>query len=152
MPLVKSSKRSGKKSPPPVKKPAVKNPAKPASSSKSNRKRPRSAPAFSSLKSKQMTVEQMKRAIWQSLLKINDAIITAASCGNLASAKELFNFAGVYSLPGPDEESPAVAAPQPAAPEQNLPSPELAQVHPIDAFFKRIGIDPSCEEPVPEVA
>src|ERR1700733_10301547 len=98
MPLVKSSKRPGKKqSPPSVKKPAAKNPAKPASgSSKSNQKRTKSSPAYGSLKSRQMTVERMKRAIWASLLKINDAIIAAATSGNLASARELFHLAGVY--------------------------------------------------------
>lgn len=154
MPLVKSSKHPGKKqSPPSVKKPAMKNSAKPASnSSKSNRKRTKSSPAYSSLKSGQMTVERMKSAIWQSLLKINDAIITAASAGHLASAKELFDFAGVYSLPNPDEEVATAATAQPVAPAASSPSPEPAQVHPIDMFFKRIGIEPSCEEPVPEVA
>jgi hypothetical protein len=153
MPLVKSSKHPGKKqSPPSVKKPAVKSPAKAASgSSKANQKRPKSAPAYSSLKSRQMTVERMKRAIWASLLKINDAIIAAATSGNVASAKELFHLAGVYSLPNPDEEN-AAAATQPVAPDASAPSPEPAQVHPIDMFFKRIGIEPSCEEPVPEVA
>jgi hypothetical protein len=153
MPLVKSSKRPGKKqSPPSVKKPAAKNPAKPASgSSKSNQKRTKSSPAYGSLKSRQMTVERMKRAIWASLLKINDAIIAAATSGNLASARELFHLAGVYSLPNPDEEN-AVAAAPPVAPDAGATSPEPAQVHPIDMFFKRIGIEPSCEEPVPEAA
>ena len=70
-------------------------------SSRSKKKRARSNQAFSSLKAKQLTVERMKRAIWASLSKINEAIINAASNGNLASAKELFHFAGVYSLPNP---------------------------------------------------
>jgi hypothetical protein len=98
-----------------------------------------------------LTVEKMKRAIWESLLKINDAIISAASNGNLASAKELFHFAGVYSLPNPDEENAAAAA-LPASAAAPEPPPEPAPVHPIDLFFKKIGVEPSCLEPEPEVA
>jgi hypothetical protein len=153
MPLVKSSKRSGKKqSPPSVKKPSVKNPAKTASgSSKPKQKRSKSSPAYSSLKSRQIVLERMKPAIWAALLKINDAIIAAATSGNVASAKELFHLAGVYSVPYPDEEN-AAAATQPVAPDASAASSEPAQVHPIDMFFKRIGIEPSCEEPASEVA
>jgi len=98
-----------------------------------------------------MTVERMKRTIWASLLKINEAIINAASNGNLASAKELFQFAGVYSLPDPEEEH-AVMAALPARAAEDGPAAEAAQVHPIDLFFKRIGVEPSCQEPEPEAA
>ena len=37
-----------------------------------------------------MTVERMKRTIWASLLKINDAIIIAATSGNLRPPKSCF--------------------------------------------------------------
>jgi hypothetical protein len=155
MPLVKSPNRFGKKqSSPSAKKSAAKKttrkPVVPVES-KSNRKRTRSSAPFSSIRSKQLTVEKMKRSIWESLLKINDAIISAASNGNLASAKELFHFAGVYTLPNPDEENAATAAlPPPIAAPETLTEP--APVHPIDVFFKRIGVEPSCLEPEPEVA
>ena len=155
MPLVKNSKRSGKKqASPPAKKSAAKKTAKagPAGGrSKSNKKHAKSSAAFSSLKAKQMTVERMKRTIWASLLKINEAIINAASNGNLASAKELFHFAGVYSLPNPDEENANVAA-LPARAGESVTVAEPAPVHPIDLFFKKIGVEPSCEEPEPEAA
>lgn len=156
MPFVKSSKRLGKKQThPTAKKPAAKKAAKPGSAtggpSKSNKKHARSSAAFSSLKAKQMTVDRMKRTIWASLLKINEAIINAATSGNLASAKELFHFAGVYSLPNPDEENAAVA-PVPAAVSEAPAVAEPAPVHPIDLFFKKIGVEPSCAEPEPEAA
>ena len=112
MPLVKSSKRFGKKQATPV---AKKTGAKKAAEESVGRRgiveeeeAGKAGSAFSSLKAKQLTVERMKRTIWASLLKINEAIINAASNGNLASAKELFHFAGVYSLPNPDEENVAV--------------------------------------------
>lgn len=157
MPLVKSYKRFGKKqATPAVKKTGAKKTAKKVSaageSSKSKKKRGRSSSsAFSSLKAKHLTVERMKRTIWASLLKINEAIINAASNGNLASAKELFHFAGVYSLPNPDEENAAVAA-VPLCGGETATVAEPAQVHPIDLFFKKIGVEPSCEEPESEVA
>jgi hypothetical protein len=155
MPLVKSSKRFGKKqAPPSAKKSAAKKTSKAGRAggpSKSNKKHAKSSATFSSLKTKQMTVERMKRTIWASLLKINEAIINAASNGNLASAKELFHFAGVYSLPNPDEENANVAA-LPACAGGNVMVAEPAPVHPIDLFFKKIGVEPSCEEPEPEVA
>lgn len=155
MPLVKSSKRFGKKQGTQVvKKTGAKKAAKKVSAageSSKKKRRGRPAPAFSSLKAKQLTVERMKRTIWASLLKINEAIINAASNGNLASAKELFHFAGVYSLPNPDEENVAVAA-VPMCGGEVSPVAEPAQVHPIDLFFKKIGVEPSCAEPESEVA
>jgi hypothetical protein len=156
MPFVKSCNRFGKKqTAPTVKKTGAKKTAKKVSaageSSKSKKKRGRSTQAFSSLKAKQLTVERMKRAIWAALLKINEAIINAASNGNLASAKELFHFAGVYSLPNPDEENAAVAA-MPMYGGETATVAEPAQVHPIDLFFKKIGVEPSCAEPESEVA
>jgi hypothetical protein len=156
MPLVKSYKRSGKKQAAPAvnktgARKAAKKVAPAGESSKLKKKRGRSAQAFSSLKAKQLTVERMKRAIWASLLKINEAIINAASNGNLASAKELFHFAGVYSLPNPDEENAAVAA-MPVFGGETPTVAEPAQVHPIDLFFKKIGVEPSCAEPESEVA
>ena len=155
MPFVKSSKRFVRKqAQPSAKKTVAKKTAKKpvtAVDSKSNRKRTKSSAPFSSLKSKQLTVEKMKRAIWESLLKINGAIINAASNGNLASAKELFQFAGVYALPDPDEENAAALALPARTVAPEAPS-EPAPVHPIDLFFKKIGVEPSCLEPEPEVA
>jgi hypothetical protein len=152
MPLVKSNTRFGKKqAKPAVKKTGAKTVSAVGESSKSKKKRGKSTAAFSSLKAKQQTVERMKRTIWASLLKINEAIINAASNGNLASAKELFHFAGVYSLPNPDEENAAVAA-MPAYGGETATVAEPAQVHPIDLFFKKIGVEPSCAEPEGEVA
>lgn len=119
---------------------------------KSGKKRPKSTPAFSSLKSKQMTVERLKRTIWASLQKINDAIIDNATRGNLAAAKELFDFAGVYSLPMPDDENGSSLAAPTAVPATESGSAEPAMVHPIDLFFKNIGVEPSCKEPEPEAA
>ncbi len=119
---------------------------------KSHAKSGRSSAKFSSLKSRQMTVESLKRLVWASLHRITDALIVAASTGNLATAKELFHFAGVYSLPTPEDEN-AAAAPAPAATEEPAaPSAEPGMVHPIDLFFKKIGVEPSTREPEPEVA
>jgi hypothetical protein len=159
MALVKNSRGFGKKQAPisaarsaasrksPVAKKA-KNGTKPSARSRSSR----SAAKFSSLKSKQMTVESLKRLIWASLHRITDALIVAASTGNLATAKELFHFAGVYSLPMPEDEN-AVAAPAPApTAEQAAPGAEPGIVHPIDLFFKKIGIEPSIGQPESEVA
>jgi hypothetical protein len=118
---------------------------------KSHTRGGRSSAKFSSLKSRQMTVESLKRLIWASLHRITDALIVAASTGNLATAKELFHFAGVYSLPTPEEN--AAAAPAPAATEEAAaPSAEPGMVHPIDLFFKKIGVEPSTREPEAEVA
>jgi hypothetical protein len=118
---------------------------------KSHAKSGRSSAKFSSLKSRQMTVESLKRSIWASLHRITDALIVAASTGNLATAKELFHFAGVYSLPTPEEN--AATAPAPAATEEAAtPRAEAGMVHPIDLFFKKIGVEPSTREPEAEVA
>ena len=122
---------------------------------KSHAKSSRSSAKFSSLKSRQMTVESLKRSIWASLHRITEALINAASTGNLATAKELFHFAGVYSLPLPEDENAAAAAvpvPVPTPETAAAASAEAGVVHPIDAFFKRIGLEPSTGEPEPEVA
>jgi hypothetical protein len=104
---------------------------------------------FSSLKSRQRIVERVKRAIWASVLDINDAIINLALCGNYNAAKALFDFAGVYTLPGPEE---SVAARE-AVSERKAEAED-----PIDAFFKSIGVsksvgvDPAGGDPQPEAA
>lgn len=122
------------------------------SPAKSQAKSSRSSAKYSSLKSRQMTVESARRAVWSSLHRITDALITAASTGNLATAKELFNFAGVYSLPVPEDENVvAVAAPAPVA-ETAATAAAPGIVHPIDLFFKKIGIEPSTGQPESEVA
>lgn len=121
-------------------------------SAKSQAKSSRSSAKFSSLKSRQMTVESARRAVWASLHRITEALITAASTGNLATAKELFNFAGVYALPVPEDENAATAqAPAPAA-EMDAPGAQPGIVHPIDLFFKKIGVEPSTGQPEAEVA
>jgi len=80
-------------------------------SSGKSRKRPKSAAAFCSLKSRQLVVERLKRAIWARAMQINNAIVSLAVAGNLNAARALFDFAGVYSLPMDDE---AAATPQSA--------------------------------------
>ncbi len=103
--------------------------------------------AFSSLRSRQRIVEQVKRAIWAKVAAINEAIIKLALAGNYLAAKALFDFAGVYSLPAPESEPPtpalAAAAPMPAA--APLEDPELG--NPINAFFRSIGVEPPCAAP-----
>ncbi|HLI76469.1 MAG TPA: hypothetical protein VKV02_05935 [Acidobacteriaceae bacterium] len=97
--------------------------------------------AFSSLKSRQRIVERVKRAIWASVMDINEAIINLALCGNYNAAKALFDFAGVYTLPGPEE------AAKTAKVAISKPEEEEA-VDPIDAFFRSIGVGKSVgEEP-----
>jgi hypothetical protein len=118
---------------------AAKDTDHPASTSGS--KPPRISKAFSSLRSRQRIVEQVKRAIWAKVRLINDAIINLALAGNYLAAKALFDFAGVYSLPSPDGEStaPALAAdPAPAAAPADDPVPN----DPINAFFRSIGVEP----------
>jgi hypothetical protein len=95
------------------------------------------AAAFSSLKSRQMLVERLKRAIWASCLEINEAIISLAKVGNCGAAKALFDFAGVYSLPAPEDEN-AKAATIPAAASQ--PEAGAAPSDPMEAFFRSIGV------------
>ena len=80
-----------------------------SASSNGGKKKPKTA-AFSSLKSRQMLVERIKREIWASVVKINDAIISLAMAGNFQAAKALFDFAGVYSLPEPENENAAAVA------------------------------------------
>ncbi len=114
---------------------------------KPGKKRPKSSNAFTSLKARQQVVERVKRTIWASVLEINEAIINLALCGNYSAAKALFDFAGVYSLPDPGDDS------MPAAAVMAIPqaSKETAATNPVDAFFKSIGIEPSCE-PEPDMA
>lgn len=99
--------------------------------------------AFSSLRSRQRIVDQVKRAIWAKVREINDAIINLALAGNYLAAKALFDFAGVYSLPSPEQESPtpALAAADPAAAAPG-DDPDLS--NPINAFFRSIGVEPPC--------
>ncbi len=125
-----------------------------AAATKSCNKRPKLSAAFSSLKSRQRIVERVKRAIWASVLEINDAIINLALCGNYNAARALFDFAGVYSLPASESnESAASPAPsEPAAAAFAPPVVESATPNAIDAFFRSIGVEPSIEEPEPGVA
>jgi hypothetical protein len=120
--------------------------------SKSQKGSSRSAAKYSSLKSRQMTVQNAKRSIWASVQKITDALITNASSGNLSTAKELFDFAGVYSLAEPEDENAAVAAATVAAPAVEPVAVPPATVHPIDAFLNKIGVPPSTAVPESEVA
>ncbi len=121
MALVKSSSRFGKKPAAiavPHKGAAKKSQAaKKSASAKSagvkpskSKKSSKSAAKFASLKAKQMTVDRLKRTVWASAQKITEAIISAASSGNLAAAKELFSLAGLYDIPAPDDENAAAAA------------------------------------------
>lgn len=151
MALIRSSRGSGKKQLPAAgshsaaskKSLAAKKAGGTKPSAKSRAKSSRSSAKYSSLKSRQMTVESARRAVWASLHRITESLITAACTGNLATAKELFHFAGVYSLPVPEDEN-AVAAPAPAPiAEAPAPSAEPGIVHPIDLFFKKIGVEPS---------
>jgi len=105
--------------------------------------------AFSSLRSRQRIVEQVKRAIWAKVVAINDAIIALALAGNYLAAKALFDFAGVYSLPSPEPESPApaLATADPAPTAALVDDPELS--NPINAFFRSIGVEPPRSAPAP---
>ncbi len=129
-----------------VKAGAGKGTSEKSASNQKNKKHPRSG-GFSSLKSRQMLVERIKRAIWASVAEINQAIITLAKAGNFQAAKSLFDFAGVYSLPEREEERPQ-AAPVPA------PAAEQQTQDPVDAFFRSIGMssDPKPAEPEMAVA
>lgn len=162
MPLVKNSGRF-------VKKPALSGaaarsaalkksnaPKKPKPGSKSSGEKPRkpsrSAAKFSSVKSRQAALEKVKCSIWAALQTITEELIKNANTGNLSTAKELFNLAGVYSLPTPDdEEAAAVALAGPVAVAEPTAA-DAVTVHPIDLFFKKIGVEPSTGEPEPEVA
>jgi hypothetical protein len=121
-----------------------------AHSPRSNGKKgPRSGSAFSSLKSKQMLLERVKREIWASVLKINDAIIKLALAGNFNAAKTLFDFAGVYSLPTDDDGNAAVG-PVPVAAAEPATNPAVCD--PVDAFFRSIGVAAADAEPEPGLA
>jgi len=112
------------------------------------RKHPRPVAAFSSLKSRQMLVERIKREIWASVVKINDAIISLALAGNYNAARALFDFAGVYSLPEAIPEQPRgslTAAAPVAMHAPEAPNPGDPNVDPVDAFFRSIGEDPAHE-------
>lgn len=106
-----------------------------------------SGAAFSSLKSRQLLVERVKRQIWASVLKINDAIISLALAGNFNAAKALFDFAGVYSLPEPENEktnvAPVAVTTAPIAMED---APD-----PVETFFRSIGVQPPDAQPEPGV-
>jgi len=128
---------------------AVKAGAK-AAAHRRTKKPARSSAAFSSLKSRQMLVERIKRQIWASVLKINDAIISLAMAGNFQAAKALFDFAGVYSLP-PDDDENAVAAlvPEIATALEAEGEGEAPKRNPVSGFFRSIGMGPDVE---PEAA
>ena len=121
--------------------------AKPATP-KAAKKRSKTA-LFSTLKSRQMTVERIKREIWAVVQEINQAIINLALAGNYNAARALFDFAGVYNLPAPEEAAPAnpLLAPSPES-AATPPTPP----HPVDAFFRSIGIEPVGDEPEPAMA
>ncbi|MGA8874566.1 MAG: hypothetical protein WB555_03495 [Candidatus Korobacteraceae bacterium] len=108
--------------------------------------------AFSSLRSRQRIVELVKRAIWAKVREINDSIINLALAGNYLAAKALFDFAGVYSLPTPEQEppTPALAATDPALAAAPVDDPELT--NPINAFFRSIGVEPPCSSTSPLAA
>lgn len=159
MSVVKNSSRIGKKQVSTTSaRESLKKPAgnKAKGSAKQNRSNShkgagKASARFSSLKSKQMAVENAKRSIWSSMQNITDALISNAKNGNLSTAKELFDFAGVYSLAEPEEENAAVAAqPAPASVPQAVAEP--AKVHPIDLFLDKLGIPPSTAQPESEVA
>jgi len=133
---------------------AARKAAKPASrnggSSAARGKQRKSSAKFSAVKTQQAIVERAKRAIWGSVLKINDAIISLALAGNYSAAKALFEFAGVYSLPEPTVElapSEPASLPAAAAPASDGDVPES-----INAFFKSIGLEPAREVPPPQPA
>ncbi len=158
MSVVKTSTRFGKKQVSTAVRGSAKKPAsnKAKGSSKLNRIKPprpagKASAKFSSLKSKQTAVESAKRSIWASMQKITNALINNASNGNLSTAKELFDFAGVYSVAEPEDENAAVAA-QPATVSTSEPVAEPPKVHPIDLFLNKLGIEPSTAQPAGEVA
>lgn len=109
--------------------------------------------AFSTVKSKQLAVGRLKRAIWMAAQDINSALINAAAAGHLATAKELFNFAGVYAVPGeqesnaPFEPAPAAAAPVAAAAAAGAATINGMPIERINRFFDNLDIPPSTAEP-----
>ena len=157
MPFSKSAIPSGKKQAPMPgpdsaaykKIVAARNNAAAQSATSNGAKKPPKTPLFSTLKSRHLTVERIKREIWAAVQEINQAIINLALCGNYNAAKALFDFAGVYNLPSPEEGAPGLALPAPS-PESSLAS--AAPLNPVDAFFKSLGIDPAGDEPEPDMA
>jgi hypothetical protein len=119
-----------------------------APASKSARKHGKTR-SFSTLKSRQVLVERIKREIWASVQQINRAIINLALCGNYSAAKALFDFAGVYNLPSPEEAAPCL--PLLAAPSESDATVAPSQ-SPVDAFFSSIGVEPVRDEPEPYLA
>ena len=107
---------------------------------------------YSSLKSKQMVVENAKRSIWGSIQAITDALINNAERGNLSTAKELFDFAGVYSLTEPEDENAAAASQPVTSPAVEVVTAEPVKVHPIDLFLNKLGVQPSTALPDSDVA
>jgi len=103
---------------------------------------------FSTVQSRQMLVERIKRKIWASVPNINDAIIGKALAGNLGAAKALFDFAGVYSLPEP-EDGNAKAAPMALA---SSPAAGDEALDPVEVFFRSLGVQPPDAKPEPDVA
>ncbi len=119
-------------------------PAKDSDKPKSGGK---SSKAFSSLRARQRIVDLVKRAIWAKVREINDSIINLALAGNYLAAKALFDFAGVYSLPAPEQDptTPALAATDPALAAAPVEDSDLS--NPINAFFRSIGVEPPCSTP-----
>ena len=116
-----------------------------------NKKKP--APAFSTLKSKQLLLERVKREIWAAVLTINRAIIQLASAGNLHAAKALFDFAGVYAVPAPDDDNYVKAGAAPVLvgkPAETSETP--SQPDPVESFFRSIGVEPPNALPEPSMA
>ena len=110
----------------------------------------RPSTACSSLKSRQRIVERVKHAIWAKVLEINDAIINLALCGNYNAAKALFDFAGVYTLPMPEDEAAAAPQSQSALLSAAAENPETH--NPMEAFFRSIGVEPPIDEPAQGLA
>ena len=114
-----------------------------------NKKRPRTSSTYSSLKSRQRLVERIKREIWASVQKINESVINLALAGNFNAAKALFDFAGVYSLPEPEDTNANSAVLAAAAPQTVTAKGEP---NPVDAFFHSIGVQSLSGEPEPATA
>lgn len=159
MPFIKSAVPAGKKQAPmpgpqsaAYKKivAARKNAAAKSANAKRANKRPKTS-LFSTLKSRQLMVERVKREIWASVHEINQAIINLALCGNYSAAKALFDFAGVYSLPSPEEGAASASFPASSF-ESTTPAISTAAPNPVDEFFKSIGIEPAGDEPEPGMA
>lgn len=160
MSVVKTSSRFGKKqaltsATRGSAKKAVSNKAKAGAKTggtKPQKNNSKSSAKYSSLKSKQMVVENAKRSIWGSIQAITNALINNAERGNLSTAKELFDFAGVYSLIEPEEENAAAASQPVSTPASDAVPVEPVKIHPIDMFLNKIGVQPSTALPESDVA